>query len=126
MSLSTNLIRLRDQNGWSQEQLAEKLGVARSTVAKWESGKGVPIVAVVVRAELDGAERGGRTGIGMAVECRADERIGIINRNALFGSAGDCENSQRDNCEKAEVHIIKWIIIISTNIHKISPRLLRK
>ena len=42
MSLSTNLIKLRDQNGWSQEQLAERIGVSRSTVAKWESGKGIP------------------------------------------------------------------------------------
>lgn len=53
MSLSTNLIRLRDQNGWSQEQLAEKLGVARSTVAKWESGKGVPkIDNLIVMSDL--------------------------------------------------------------------------
>lgn len=53
MSLSTNLIRLRDQNGWSQEQLAEKLGVARSTVAKWESGKGVPkIDTLIVMSDL--------------------------------------------------------------------------
>ena len=53
MSLSTNLIRLRDQNGWSQEQFAEKLGVARSTVAKWESGKGVPkIDTLIVMSDL--------------------------------------------------------------------------
>lgn len=53
MSLSTNLIRLRDQNGWSQEQLAEKLGVARSTVAKWESGKGIPkIDTLIVMSDL--------------------------------------------------------------------------
>lgn len=53
MSLSTNLIKLRDREGWSQEQLAEKLGVSRSTVAKWESGKGVPkIENLVVLCDL--------------------------------------------------------------------------
>ena len=48
MSLSTNLIKLRDREGWSQEQLAEKMGVSRSTVAKWEAGKGVPKMANLV------------------------------------------------------------------------------
>ena len=37
-----NLIRLRDKNGLSQEQLSELLGVSRTAVAKWEAGYGMP------------------------------------------------------------------------------------
>lgn len=37
-----NLIRLRDKNGLSQEQLSELLGVSRTAVAKWEAGNGMP------------------------------------------------------------------------------------
>lgn len=44
MSISTNLIKQRDMRGWTQEQLAEAIGVSRSTIAKWEAGKGVPKV----------------------------------------------------------------------------------
>ena len=33
---------LRRQRGFSQEQLAEKIGVSRQTVSKWESGASVP------------------------------------------------------------------------------------
>lgn len=32
----------RKQNGWSQEDLAEKLNVSRQSVSKWESGASVP------------------------------------------------------------------------------------
>ena len=35
----------RKEAGLSQEQLATKLGVSRSAVAKWESGKGLPDVS---------------------------------------------------------------------------------
>jgi len=45
MSFSTNLIRLRDLNGWTQEELAEKIGVSRSTIAKWEVGRGRPMIS---------------------------------------------------------------------------------
>ena len=34
--------KLRNQNKWTQEQLAEKLYVSRTAVSKWESGKGYP------------------------------------------------------------------------------------
>ena len=33
-----NLLQLRRQNDLSQEELAEKLGVSRQTLSKWETG----------------------------------------------------------------------------------------
>lgn len=42
MKLCENLQRLRRQAGMSQEALAEKLGVSRQAVSKWESGAAVP------------------------------------------------------------------------------------
>lgn len=42
MKLSDNLKRIRKENDLSQEQLAEKLGVSRQAVSKWESGQSYP------------------------------------------------------------------------------------
>lgn len=41
-SFSTVISVLRKERGWSQEKLAEKCGVSRQAVAKWESGKCYP------------------------------------------------------------------------------------
>lgn len=38
MILGDKITKLRKQNGWSQEELAEKLGISRQSVSKWESG----------------------------------------------------------------------------------------
>lgn len=40
--LSENLYTLRRKSGLSQEQLAEKIGVSRQAVSKWESGLSTP------------------------------------------------------------------------------------
>ena len=40
--LKDNLIMLRKMNGYSQEQIAEKIGISRQAYAKWESGATVP------------------------------------------------------------------------------------
>ncbi len=42
--IGENIAILRRGAGLSQEALAEKLGVSRQTVAKWESGESVPDV----------------------------------------------------------------------------------
>jgi len=42
MKLSDNLKIIRKDNNLSQEQLAEKLGVSRQAVSKWESGQSYP------------------------------------------------------------------------------------
>lgn len=38
MRLGENLAQARKKNGLSQEEVAEKLGVSRQTVSKWETG----------------------------------------------------------------------------------------
>ena len=40
--LRDNLVMLRKLNGFSQEQIAEKIGISRQAYAKWESGATVP------------------------------------------------------------------------------------
>lgn len=42
MILADKIIENRKKNGWSQEELAEKLGVSRQSVSKWESAQAVP------------------------------------------------------------------------------------
>lgn len=37
MILADKIIEERKKNGWSQEELANKLGVSRQAVSKWES-----------------------------------------------------------------------------------------
>jgi len=40
--LKDNLISLRKLNGYSQGQVAEKIGITRQAYAKWENGSTVP------------------------------------------------------------------------------------
>lgn len=42
MILANKIMTLRKKNGWSQEELAEKVGVSRQSVSKWESMQSVP------------------------------------------------------------------------------------
>lgn len=47
-TFSEKLLDLRRREGLSQEQLAERLGVTRQSVSKWESGTAVPELAKLV------------------------------------------------------------------------------
>ena len=42
MILADKIIRLRKKNGWSQEELADKMNVSRQAVSKWESSQTIP------------------------------------------------------------------------------------
>lgn len=51
--ISMNLKELRERHKYTQEEVAEKIGVSRQAVAKWESGKTVPdINNCIALAEL--------------------------------------------------------------------------
>lgn len=49
MILADKIARLRKQNGWSQEELAEKLGISRQSVSKWENGTSIPDLDKIIR-----------------------------------------------------------------------------
>lgn len=42
MFLADKIINLRKKAGWSQEELAGRLGVTRQSVSKWEGAQSVP------------------------------------------------------------------------------------
>ena len=42
MEIGNNIVKLRKKSGLSQEELAEKVGVARQTISKWELGETSP------------------------------------------------------------------------------------
>ena len=42
MEIGNKIMNLRKKNGLSQEELAEKVGVARQTISKWELGETSP------------------------------------------------------------------------------------
>ena len=55
MIFADKLIDLRKKNGWSQEDLAEKLNVSRQAVSKWEGAQSIPDMARIIQlSELFG------------------------------------------------------------------------
>lgn len=48
MMLAENLQLLRKENGWSQEELAEKCQVSRQAIAEWENGESVPALEKLI------------------------------------------------------------------------------
>jgi len=55
MILADKIIALRKKNGWTQEELAEKINVSRQSVSKWEGAQSVPDLAKILQlAEVFG------------------------------------------------------------------------
>ena len=49
MILADKIILLRKRKGWSQEELAEQLGVTRQSVSKWEGAQSVPDIQKIIQ-----------------------------------------------------------------------------
>lgn len=88
--LSEKIYTLRKNKGWSQEQLAEKLGVSRQSISKWEGGLCTPELEKlkamcscfeITLDELTGGQGGGPCGEETGAEQKggqsSDSRLGI-------------------------------------------------
>lgn len=49
MILADKIMNLRKKNGWSQEELAEKLGVSRQSISKYEGAQSVPDLDKIIK-----------------------------------------------------------------------------
>lgn len=47
--IASNIKYFRDRKYWTLEELAEKVGVSRQALAKWEQGKSLPDVVNCAR-----------------------------------------------------------------------------
>ncbi len=71
--LKDNLAMLRNIHGYSQEQIAEKIGISRQAYAKWESGATIPdIEKCAALAEVYG------TTIDNLIRTEKVEGIGVL------------------------------------------------
>lgn len=52
MNLGNSLFQARKKRGLSQEEVAEKLGVSRQTISKWETGETLPDIQQSKRLAL--------------------------------------------------------------------------
>ena len=52
MILADKITDLRKKNGWSQEELANQLGVSRQAVSKWESASSIPDLDKIVKMSI--------------------------------------------------------------------------
>lgn len=49
MILADKIVEERKKNGWTQEDLAQKLGVSRQSVSKWESAGAIPDLKKIIQ-----------------------------------------------------------------------------
>ena len=52
MILADKIIRLRKKNGWSQEELADKMNVSRQAVSKWEGAQTIPYLEKILQLSI--------------------------------------------------------------------------
>ena len=71
--LKDNLLMLRNINGYSQEEVAERIEISRQAYAKWESGATIPDVEKCGKlAEMYG------TTIDSLIRTEKEEGIGVL------------------------------------------------
>lgn len=108
MKVSEKIKELRADRGWSQEQMAEKLGVSRQAITKWETGGGAPDIenlaaiaqlfgvstdVLIFGGNADGEGAANRfesvTSIDVAEEKRYDIKVGCARSVVVRASEGE-------------------------------------
>ena len=90
MTIGEKIFKLRAKAGISQEQLAEKLGVSRQAVSRWESGETTPDMANIIGlcnifgVSADHLIRGGETAEAAPVSVQHQPALAVRDRYHIF------------------------------------------
>lgn len=111
MDFGQKLKEIRKEQGLSQEQLAEKIGVSRQAITKWETGKGMPdienmmILAEIFKTTIDELVSNATSTMAAAnatnatytsetiydIDCETHFDICLRNANKIFLCTGEDE-----------------------------------
>jgi len=113
MILADKITALRKKAGWSQEELAEQLGVTRQSVSKWEGAQSVPDMDKVVQmSRLFGVTTDFLLKDELSEEEPASE--GCVNHSAMQALLEE-EDYTRENKAKSPiigaVSGIYWLLV---------------
>ena len=79
MNLSEKILYCRKKAGLSQEALAEKLGVSRQAISKWETGESVPELSKLVLLAR---------AFDVTTDWLLSESVSLSMERSFFGSTG--------------------------------------
>lgn len=111
MILADKILALRKSNGWSQEELAEKMNVSRQSISKWESAAAIPdINRILELATLFGVTTDYllKDEIDNTVYSDAEEADGV--RRVSLQEANNILASTRVNSVRIAISIVLCIL----------------
>lgn len=132
MKVSDKIISLRNQKGYSQEELAELLNISRQSVSKWETGVTTPEIDkliqlcdifgvsldVLLRDELSvgGAKKVTECGNTMIGECKSHIYQGILIKESVSDeNILDCLDINKVEIWKTSDNPKYWTAIFFTS-----------
>lgn len=109
MTFGEKLQKLRKSNNFSQEQLAEKLGVSRQAISKWEMGT-LPDIENIVR-------------ISQYFDCSLDYLLNNENDETMIDELPDQKPQASDEVRKndGKIYISSFVICIGGIIALLLP-----
>jgi len=118
IEIANRLVELRKKNGYSQEELAEKLGLSRQAVSKWERAESSPdtdnliCLAKLYNVSLDELLNSDETIDEIAENVKEKKE----NNKVIISLCDDDEDDEDDIDDEDDKNIPKWEIIISSCI----------
>ena len=114
MILADKIIRLRKKNGWSQEELADKMNVSRQAVSKWEGAQTIPDLEKILQLS---------TLFGVTTDYLLKDEI---EDEELTNDTSSDTAVKRISIEEANAYIeqrkkASWLIALATFLCILSP-----
>lgn len=113
MIFADKLIDLRKKNGWSQEELAEKLNVSRQAVSKWEGAQSVPDMGRIIQlSELFGVTTDYllKDGIELAEPSAEGETDSLSSRTVDLEEANAFLKTKEENSRRIALGVMLCIL----------------
>ena len=115
MILADKITELRKKNGWSQEELAEKLDVSRQAVSKWESAQSVPDMnRVLLLSELFGVSTDyllkDELGAPLTAQAALPEDTGKTLRRVSLSEAQDYLRYRKKSADRISLGVLLCVL----------------